>query len=163
MTPPSPLHYTNVYNRSNFALLSYIRLGGGTVSRYSINFPVTPTSYSQRLRFIFIDSNVRHLCAHADCLLPSYLLIPWNGALLKKLTGSQLVKKFPAFYGTRRFITSVTSVRQLSLSWASSIQSAPPHLTSWRSIFYCPQYETNTGHTRVIRERKYACITVVSF
>ena len=101
MTSPSPLHYTNVYNTSNFALLSYIRLGGGTVSRYSINFPVTPTSYSQRLRFIFIESNLRHLCAHADCLLPSYLLIPRSTVLLEKLTGCQLVKKFPAFYGTR--------------------------------------------------------------
>jgi len=45
-----------------------------------------------------------------------------------------VVKKFPAFYGTRKFITSFTSARQLSLSWASSIQSIPPHSTSWRSI-----------------------------
>jgi len=29
--------------------------------------------------------------------------------LLEKLTGSHLVKKFPAFYGTRRFITAFTS------------------------------------------------------
>jgi hypothetical protein len=35
----------------------------------------------------------------------------------------QLVKKFPAFYGTRRFITAFTSPRHLSLSWVSSIQS----------------------------------------
>jgi len=54
--------------------------------------------------------------------------------LLEKLTGLQLVKKFPAFYGTRRFITAFTSVRHLSLSWASSIQSIPPHPSSWRSI-----------------------------
>ena len=46
----------------------------------------------------------------------------------------QLVKKFPAFHGTRRFITALTSVRQLSLSWASPIQSIYPHPTSWRSI-----------------------------
>ena len=46
----------------------------------------------------------------------------------------QLVKKFPAFYGTRRFITAFTSASHLSLSWASSIQSIPPHPTSWRSI-----------------------------
>ena len=45
-------------------------------------------------------------------------------------TGFQLVKKFPAFYGTRRFITSFTSARHLSLSWASSIQSTPPHPSS---------------------------------
>jgi len=33
-----------------------------------------------------------------------------------KLTVSQLVKKFPAFYGTRRFITGFTRARHLSLS-----------------------------------------------
>jgi hypothetical protein len=47
---------------------------------------------------------------------------------------SQLVKEFPEFYGTRRFITASTSARHLSLSWASSIQSILPHPTSWRSI-----------------------------
>jgi len=29
--------------------------------------------------------------------------------LLEKLTGFRLVKKFPAFYGTRRFISAVAS------------------------------------------------------
>jgi len=50
-----------------------------------------------------------------------YLLPSWSSVLLEKLTGFQLVKKFPAFYGTRRFITAFTSARQLFLSWASSI------------------------------------------
>jgi len=50
------------------------------------------------------------------------------------LIGFQLVKKFPAFYGTRRFITAFTIVCHLSLSWASSIQSILPHPTSLRSI-----------------------------
>ena len=54
-----------------------------------------------------------------------------NLYLLEKLTGSQLVEKFPPFYGTRRFITAFTSARHLSLSWASSIHSKPPHPTSW--------------------------------
>ena len=63
-----------------------------------------------------------------------YLLTPWCRVLLEKLTGLQLVKKFPAFCGTRRFITALTSVRQMSLSWASPIQSTYPHSTSWRSI-----------------------------
>ena len=57
--------------------------------------------------------------------LLTYLLTPWSRVLLEKLTGFQLVKKFPAFYGTRRFITA---------SWASLIQSIPPHPMSWRSI-----------------------------
>jgi hypothetical protein len=43
----------------------------------------------------------------------TYLLTPWSRA-----NGSQPVKKFPAFYGTRRVIT-----RHLSLSSARSIQS----------------------------------------
>ena len=66
--------------------------------------------------------------------LLTYLLTPWRRVLLEKLTGLQLVKKFAAFYGTRRFITALTSVRHLSLSWASPIQSIYPHPTSWRSI-----------------------------
>ena len=64
----------------------------------------------------------------------TYLLTPWCRVLLEKLTGLQLVKKFPAFHGTRRFITALTSVRQLSPSWASPIQSTYPHPTSWWSI-----------------------------
>ena len=62
------------------------------------------------------------------------LLNPWSRIILEKLTSLQVVKKFPAFYGTRRFITAFTSACHLSLSWASSIQSIPPHPTSWRSI-----------------------------
>jgi hypothetical protein len=52
-------------------------------------------------------------------LLP-YLPTPWSKVLLEKLTGLHLVRKFPAFYGTRRFITAITSARHLSLSWAVS-------------------------------------------
>ena len=48
---------------------------------------------------------------------------PWCRVFLEKLTGLQLVKKFPAFYGTQRFITAFTSFRHPSLSWASPIQS----------------------------------------
>ena len=41
----------------------------------------------------------------------SYLLTPWSRVLLKKLTVSHLVKKFPTFYGTCRFISRITSAR----------------------------------------------------
>ena len=67
-------------------------------------------------------------------LLLTYLLTPWCRVLPEQLTGLQLVKKFPAFHGTRRFITVFTSVRHLSLSWASPIQSVYPHPTTWRYI-----------------------------
>jgi len=43
----------------------------------------------------------------------TYLLTPWCRVLLENLTGLQLVKKLHAFHGTRRFITALTSVRQL--------------------------------------------------
>jgi len=64
----------------------------------------------------------------------SYFNTPCSTVLLQKLTGFQPVKKFPAFYGYRRFIIIFTSACHLSLSWASSIQSIPPHPTSWISI-----------------------------
>jgi len=66
--------------------------------------------------------------------LLTYLHIPWSRILLARLTGFQPLKKFPAFYGTRMFITAFTSARHLSLSWARSIQSIPLHPTSCRSI-----------------------------
>jgi len=90
--------------------------------------------------------NTQSLYGHGPCLsrtvwtcrlltyLLTYLLTPWCRVLLGKLTGLQLVKKFPVFHRTRRFITTLTSVRHLSLSWASPIQSIYPHPTSWRSI-----------------------------
>ena len=46
----------------------------------------------------------------------------------------QLIKKYPTFYGTRKFITVLTSAHHLSLSWANPIQSPQPLPTSSRSI-----------------------------
>ena len=66
--------------------------------------------------------------------LTPYYLTAWNEVLLEKRTGFQLVKKFPAFYGTRSFVTTFTSARHLSLSWARLIHSIYPHFTSWISI-----------------------------
>ncbi len=67
-------------------------------------------------------------------ILSPYLLTPWSRVLLEKLTCFQLIKKVPTFYGTRKFITVLTSVRHLSLSWANPIQSPQPLPTSWRSV-----------------------------
>ena len=53
--------------------------------------------------------------------------------LLEKLTVSQLVEKFPACYGRRRF-SAFTTARHLSLPWARSIHLTPSNPTSWRSI-----------------------------
>ena len=94
-----------------------------------------------------------------------------QGVLLEKLTVFQLVKKFLAFYGTRRFITAFTSAHHLSLSCASSIQSTPttfhflkirlniilpstPGSPKWSPSFRCPHqnpvYASPLPHTRYI-------------
>jgi hypothetical protein len=44
--------------------------------------------------------------------------------LLEKLIVAQLVKKFPAFYKTRKLITMLTRTRDLAISWARWIQSS---------------------------------------
>jgi hypothetical protein len=56
-------------------------------------------------------------------ILLTYLLTPWSTVLLEKLTCLQLVKKFPAIYGTRRFITALTSAR--NCLYPESAQSIP--------------------------------------
>jgi len=45
-----------------------------------------------------------------------YLFTAWSRVLLEKLTGSQLLKKFPAFYRTRKFTALFTIARHLSIS-----------------------------------------------
>ena len=62
------------------------------------------------------------------------LLTAWSRFLLEKLTGSQIVKKCPAFYGTRKFNNTLTRAFQLSVSRARSIKPMLRHPTSWRSI-----------------------------
>ena len=52
-----------------------------------------------------------------------------------KLTTSQLVQKFPAFYGTHSFMTACTGIQHLSLSWARSNEPKPPHPTSILILF----------------------------
>ena len=58
-----------------------------------------------------VFTTARRFCTY----LLTYLLTPWSRVLLEKLTGSQLLKKFSAFCGTRKFITSFTRARHLSL------------------------------------------------
>ena len=67
----------------------------------------------------------RHHCPVAPQKYTDCLLTPWSRALLEKLTGSAASQEIPRIFGTRRFITVLTSVRHLFLSWASSFQS--PH------------------------------------
>ena len=53
-------------------------------------------------------------------------ITPCSRVLLEKLTVPQLVRKFPAFYKTRRFITVFTRAHHFSLSWPIAVRSAEP-------------------------------------
>ena len=68
-------------------------------------------------------------------MLCLYYQTPCSKVLLEKITGSLASQKFPAFYGTRGFITAFKNARHQSLSWPRSIHSTPPHPSSERSIF----------------------------
>ena len=48
--------------------------------------------------------------------LLTYLPTPWSRVLLEKLTGSAASQEIPRIFGTRSFITVLTSARHLSLS-----------------------------------------------
>ena len=58
----------------------------------------------------------RLLGRHLLTYLLTYLLTPWSRVLLEKLTGSAASQEIPRIFGTRRFITVLTSARHLSLS-----------------------------------------------
>ena len=57
-----------------------------------------------------------------------------GGLLTARSKSPELLKKFTAFYGTRRFIPTFTRARHLSLSRARLIQTMFSKPTSWRPI-----------------------------
>ena len=80
------------------------------------------------------SSGFERILTYLLSYLLTHILRPRSRDPLEHLTGFRLVKKFPAFCGSRRFITAFTSDRHLSLSWVTWIQSIPPNPTSWRSF-----------------------------
>ena len=83
-------------------------LGQGTVSSLYLLVIIFSKTSVPNISHLF-----NNLVIYLHYLL-TYLLTPRCRVLLEKLTGLQLVKKFPAFHGTRRFISALTSVRQAS-------------------------------------------------
>jgi hypothetical protein len=77
-------------------------------------------------------------------ILPVHRLLSWPSGthslthgvepFLRSCLFVQLLKKLPALYGTRKFITVFTRALHWSLFWARSIQSIPSHPISRRSI-----------------------------
>jgi len=83
---------------------------------------------------ILVVNVVYYLWRLSDVYHFVHFLSPRCRVNVERPTGFQPVNKFLAFHGTRKFITTFTTARYLSLSWASSIHFIPPHSTSWRSI-----------------------------
>jgi len=79
------------------SLVTERRANGGDIS----SFP--------NHHYTFLPANVPR------SILDIYLLTPWSRVLLEKLTGSA-ASQIPPIFGTRRFLTVLTSARHLSLS-----------------------------------------------
>ena len=88
---------------------------GGFTAVY-MNYGATAFWYMKPCSVVEICRQVGETCRVSFTMHTEAVLTPWSTVPLQKLTGFQLIKKFPTFYGTRRFITSFTSARQLSLS-----------------------------------------------
>jgi len=60
---------------------------------------------------LIVFKELKNSGAHSTHIHTSWIRVP-----LPNLTGPQVGKKFPTFYGTPRFLTEFTSVHHLSLS-----------------------------------------------
>ena len=122
-------------SRNNRQLPTQIASQGTTMHAKVWNTPMQRFSPSVRLSGRMYSSTAKTIVLLTYLL--TYLLTPWSRVTLEKLTGSQLVKKLPAFYGIRRFITALTSPRHLSLSSATQQQSRTVNKCtsdSWRLV-----------------------------
>jgi hypothetical protein len=77
---------------------------------------------------------------------------PWNLPIV------QLLKNFPAFYGTRRFIAVFTRALHWYLSRARSSQSIPSHAISLRSIHPPTSWSSQWSPTFRLSHQYPTCI-----
>jgi hypothetical protein len=85
-------------------------------SLYAIFGPLLMKIILTRLLTYILNYLLTYLLTYSLTHSLTHSPTPWSRVLLEQLTSLQLVKKFPAFYGTRRFIAAFTSAHPLSIS-----------------------------------------------
>jgi hypothetical protein len=79
----------------------------------------------------YIPDDILH--GHGRENLKSYRntksLTPWTSVVLGKLPVAQLLKTFPAFHGTRRFINVSTTDLRWSVSWVTSVHTTALYIS----------------------------------
>ena len=91
------------------------------IGRGSVEYEYCFRGSSAEKRFRNIGLHERN--SSIICSLLARFPFPWS-RVLEKLIVPQVVRKFPKFYETRRFITVFTTVRHLNLFRGRSIPSA---------------------------------------
>ena len=76
--------------------------------------PILPTYLSMHLLPIYPPTYLPTYLPIHPSIYPSICIYPWSTILPEKLTVPQLVKKFPAFYRNRMFITAFRIARHIS-------------------------------------------------
>jgi hypothetical protein len=77
------------------------------------------TLHTFLILFVFLPSNYLYIFASVlqnAYFHITYLLNPWSKVFLEKPTDFAPSQEIPRIYGTRKFITVLTSARHLSLS-----------------------------------------------
>jgi hypothetical protein len=93
------------------------------------------------------------------------LVTPQTRVFLEKLTVLQLVKKFPAFYGTRTLITVLTTVSHMSLSQANPIHALTVYFFNIHLNIILPSTPRSSKWTPFLRifPPKPVCTSYVPF
>jgi len=91
------------------------------------NFNLSGCTYSEVFSTRITCSNCHEVTVNTQPVQTNQPT-PWSRVILEKLTVTQPIMKFLAFYATQRFIIVFTRVHHWSLTWARWIQFTHSHL-----------------------------------